>query len=147
MVLTFDFWQRAFGGEPLVAGKTVRMNGRTLTIIGVLESVPHYPERTDVFVNMVASPHHMSAAMNDERMHRMTQLFGRLAPGAVPEAALAELEGIAERLALEYPEAYLTTGEPRLSMTPLVDELVFARAHALLLWRRPPSFSPSPAPT
>ncbi len=132
LVLTFDFWQRAFGGDPLVAGKTVRMNGRTLTIIGVLESVPHYPERTDVFVNMVASPHHMSASMNDERMHRMTRLFGRLAPGVAPETAMAELEGIAERLALEFPEAYLTTGEPRLSMTPLVDELVF-RARPMLL--------------
>lgn len=132
MVLTFDFWQRFFGGDPRVAGQTVRMNGRTLTIIGVLESVPHYPERTDVFVNMVASPHHMSAAMNDERMHRMTQLFARLAPGENPETALAELEGIAERLALEYPEAYQETGEARLSMTPLEDELVF-RARPMLL--------------
>jgi hypothetical protein len=57
---------------------------------------------------MVASPHHMSAAMNDERMHRMTQLFARLGPEATPETALAELEGIAERLALEYPESYQT---------------------------------------
>ncbi len=132
MVLTFDFWQRFFGGDPRVAGKTVRMNGRTLTIIGVLESVPHYPERTDVFVNMVASPHHMSAAMNDERMHRMTQLFARLGPDATPETGLAELEAVAERLALEYPEAYQETGESRLSMTPLDDELVF-RARPMLL--------------
>ncbi len=133
MVLSFDFWQRAFGGDPGVAGKTVRMNGRTIEIVGVLESVPHYPERTDVFVNLVASPHHMSAAMNDERMNRMTQLFARLAPDETPETALAELEGIAKRLALEYPESYQETEEAVLSMTPLEDELVVGARPMLLL--------------
>ncbi len=54
----------------------------TVTIVGVLEPVPHYPERTDVFVNTVTSPHHMSAAMTDDRQHRMTQVFARLAEGS-----------------------------------------------------------------
>jgi len=123
MVLTHEFWRRVFGSDPDVVGRTFRMNGRSVTVIGVLEPVPHFPERTDVFVNTVTSPHHMSAAMTDDRQHRMTQVFARLAPGSSLEAATAELDGIAARLAREYPEAYVDVPGARVSITTLEDEL------------------------
>lgn len=123
MVLTHDFWRRVFGSDPGVVGRTFRMNGRSVSVIGVLEPVPHFPERTDVFVNTVTSPHHMSAAMTDDRQHRMTQVFARLAPGSSIEAATAELDGIAARLAREYPEAYVDVPGARVSITTLKDEL------------------------
>ena len=123
MVLTHDYWQRGFGGDAEAVGKTFRMNGMTVTIVGVLEPVPHYPERTDVFVNTVTSPHHMSAAMTDDRQHRMTQVFARLAEGSSIETTVTELHGIAGRLALEYPEAYMDVEGPRVSVAALKDEL------------------------
>jgi hypothetical protein len=63
MVLTHEYWMSRFGGDPGVAGRTVRVNGRTLTIVGVLQPAPHYPQATDAFVNLVTSPHHLSATM------------------------------------------------------------------------------------
>jgi len=123
MALSHEFWNRAYGADPGVVGSTARMNGRTITIVGVLEPVPHYPERTDVFVNTVTSPHHMSAAMSDDRQHRMTKVFARLAPGRTTDQALAELEALAGSLALEYPEAYETPEGSRITATPLSEEL------------------------
>ena len=132
MILTHDFWRRAFGGDSTVVGHTARMNGRTITIVGVLEPAPHYPERTDIYVNMVSSPHHMSATMNHDRLHRMTQVFGRLTPGNTLQTATTELHGIAQRLVAEYPEAYEETGGSLVTITTLKDELT-KRARLTLL--------------
>ena len=123
MMLTQDFWLRAFGGDSTVVGHTARMNGRTIVIVGILEPAPHYPERIDVFVNMVSSPHHMSASMGSDRMHRMTQVFARLTSGNTIETATVELHGIAGRLADEYPETYEETTGSLIAITKLKDEL------------------------
>lgn len=123
MMLTHDFWLRVFGGDSSMVGQTVRMNGRTITIVGVLQPAPHYPQRTDVFVNTVSSPHHMSAAMGEDRQHRMTQVFARLTEGNTIQTATTELHGIAQRLATEYPEAYEETTGSRVVITTLRDEL------------------------
>jgi len=123
MILTHDFWVRAFGGDSSVLGRTARMNGRTIEIIGVLEPVPPYPERTDVFVNIVSSPHHMSAAMGFDRDHRMTQVFAKLAPGSTVEMAKVELDGIAENLYNEYAETYLEGVPVGVRVTTLKQEM------------------------
>ena len=72
-------------------GKTVPLGDRSATIVGVLEPSVPYPTETEIIANVVTSPHHLSATMVDGRVHRMTELFGRLAPGADLEAARAEL--------------------------------------------------------
>lgn len=105
-VLTPSFWRTVFGGDPSVVGTTFRLDGRVVTIVGVAEPHPPYPERTDLYVNMVASPHHMGAAMNHDRTHRMTEMFARLAPGATLDAARSEIEVVAGRMRAEHREAY-----------------------------------------
>jgi putative ABC transport system permease protein len=72
--------------------------GRMLTvkkalIVGVLAPGAHYAtqRKQDFYVNYAANDHYMSASMQDERVHRMTDVYARLAPGATPEAAQAEL--------------------------------------------------------
>src|SRR5687767_5250010 len=90
-VLTHRFWTTAFQGDPSVVGKTVRLGGRSATIIGVVEPSVPYPTETEIIANVVTSPHHLDATMVDGRVHRMTDLFGRLAPGADLDAARAEL--------------------------------------------------------
>ena len=68
------------------------MNEVLATVIGVLEPSVPYPADTEIIANMVTSPHHMGAMMITMRVHRMTQLFGRLKPGVTMEAARAELQ-------------------------------------------------------
>jgi len=105
-VLTHEFWMEHFGGDPKVIGKTVRINDMVSTIVGVAQREPHYPQRTDVFVNTVTSPHHLSATMKQGRTHRMTEVFGRLAPNTTVEQARAEIKGISAHVFADHPEAY-----------------------------------------
>ncbi|MFB3111367.1 MAG: ABC transporter permease, partial [Gemmatimonadales bacterium] len=123
MMLSHDYWMSALGGDPDVVGNTVRVNGRTSTIVGVLQAAPLYPEGTDVFVNMVTSPHHLSATMVHGRTHRMTEVFARLTPGNTAQTAQVELAQIAAGIHAEYPEAYQEASGYRISITPLRDVL------------------------
>src|SRR5688572_3617501 len=92
VVLTHRFWTSALNADETVIGKTVRLGDRAATIIGVLEPSVPYPAETEIMANIVTSPHHLDATMVDGRVHRMTELFGRLAPGMAVETALAELK-------------------------------------------------------
>jgi hypothetical protein len=78
-VLTYRFWTTAFQSDPSVIGKTIRLGDRSATIIGVLEPSVPYPTETEIIANVVTSPHHLDATMVEGRVHRMTDLFGRLA--------------------------------------------------------------------
>jgi hypothetical protein len=79
-ILSYEYWMEKFGGDRNVIGTTVRLNDRLTPIVGVLEPAPKYPHADDIYVNMVTSPHHLSATMVTERTHRMSELFARLAP-------------------------------------------------------------------
>src|SRR5258708_32402048 len=94
VVLTYRFWTTALHKDPSVLGKTVRLGSigdRSATVIGVLEPCVPYPQDTEIISNVVTSPHHLSATMVTGRIHRMTELFGRLAPGFTLDQARAEL--------------------------------------------------------
>src|ERR1700736_6035991 len=91
-VLTDRFWKTAFNRDPSVVGKTVQLGERSATIVGVVEPSVPYPAETEIMANVVTSPHHLSATMVQGRVHRMTELFGRLAPGADLNAARAALQ-------------------------------------------------------
>src|SRR5205814_6158640 len=91
VVHTHRFWTTVLQSDPSVIGQTIRLGPRSATVVGVLEPSVPYPEETQVIANVVTSPHHSAAMMQTARWHRMTELFGRLAPGATLEAARAEL--------------------------------------------------------
>ena len=132
-VLTYEYWQRHFGGDSDVVGRSVTMNDRSVEIIGVAEPAPPYPERTDIYVNMVASPHHLSASMVDDRVHRMTEVFARLAPNATLDSARAEVDAITRRLHLEHPEAYDPAHGYNVSLTALRDQLAAGARPTMLM--------------
>ena len=122
-VLRFEFWQRLFGGDPAVIGRVIRMNGRNIEIVGVADPAPPYPERTDLFVNMTSSPHHLDAVMTHDRVHRMTEVFARLAPGATVDGVRAEVDETTARLQREYPEAYDASQGYTVTVSPLAEQL------------------------
>jgi len=122
-VLAYDYWNRLFGADPAAVGRTLTIDDRSVEIIGVAEPAPPYPEHTDMYVNMVVSPHHLSASMTHDRVHRMTEVFARLAPDASLASARAEVEAITRRLHEEHPEAYDPAQGYEVSVTGLRDEL------------------------
>ncbi|MCZ6916930.1 MAG: ABC transporter permease [Gemmatimonadetes bacterium] len=118
-VLSHEFWSGTFGADSTVLGTTVEMNDRTVTVVGVLEPVPPYPNEEAIYVNLASSPHHLGATMNHNRTHRMTDVFARLRPGVTLSVAQAELEEIAARLHETYPEAYPADQRFRIEATSL----------------------------
>jgi predicted permease len=133
MMLTYDYWHSAFGGDQDVLGRTYRMNGRVVTIVGVAEPAPPFPGETDVFVNLVTSPHHMDATMVHGRSHRMTDVFARLVPGATLERAQTELDGIAGRMYADHPENYDAAAGYAVTISPLRDALTSNARKTLFL--------------
>src|ERR1700723_1404425 len=121
-VLTYRFWKTAFNLDPSVIGKTVRLGTRSATIIGVVEPTVPYPADTEIIVNVVTSPHHLSATMVQGRVHRMTELFGRLAPGATIDQARAELSTVSANMVREHPEAYSPSADTRISAVHLKEQ-------------------------
>ena len=131
-VLTHRFWTTGLKSDPNVIGKTVRLGVRSATIIGILEPSVPYPTETEIIANVVTSPHHLSATMVTGRAHRMTELFGRLAPGADLEAARAELRAVHGAILKEYPEAYPPKSDFRIDAKLLRDQIT-SRARTVLL--------------
>ena len=131
-VLTHRFWTTEFHSDPAVIGKAIRLGDRSATIVGVLEPAVPYPTATEIIANVVTSPHHLDATMVDGRVHRMTELFGRLAPGVDLEAARAELRAVHGAIVKEYPEAYSAQADFRIDAVRLRDQII-APARTVLL--------------
>ncbi|HEX4562032.1 MAG TPA: ABC transporter permease [Gemmatimonadales bacterium] len=119
MVLTHDFWMRRFGGDFRIVGTTVRLDEGTIaTVIGVLQPAPFFPDHIDALMNMVISPHHLSAQMVQGRTHRMTEIVARVAPGATVEQARAQVAAGYERMRSDHPDAYDAGSHYRISVIP-----------------------------
>jgi predicted permease len=111
IVLTYDYWQRRFAGDPTVVGRLVRVNGQALTIVGVVE------EGFTGINPLVRISGFVPVSMLDVLTHRDTRqmpmleardqegltLVGRLAPGTTIDQARAALGVVTDRLAAEYP--------------------------------------------
>ena len=131
-VVTHRFWTTGLNSDPSIIGKTVRLGSRTATVVGVLEPSDPYPAQTELIANMVTSPHHMSATMVEGREHRMTEIFGRLAPEADLAAARAELRAVHGAILREYPEAYSANADFRIDSVLLRDQIT-ERAQTVLM--------------
>ncbi len=130
-VLTYRFWTTQLKSDPTVLGKTIRLGSRSATIVGVLQPSVPYPAETEIIANVVTSPHHLSATMVTGRVHRMTELFGRLAPGATLEQARAELVTVHSAIVKEHPEAYSAKADFRIEAVRLRDQIT-SRARTVL---------------
>ena len=131
-VLTHRFWTTSLNSDPTVIGKTIALGPRTATVVGVLEPSVPYPADTEIIANIVTSPHHLGATMVAGRTHRMTELFGRLAPGVTLEEARAELAAVHAAMVSEHPDSYSAKAGMQLTATPLREQIA-APARTILL--------------
>ena len=112
LLLTWDGWMRLYGGDPSVVGASAIIDDEPIPIAGVLPQSFDYPSifspgsRIDFVVPWAIST-------ENSRSGNTLALIGRLASGATPDAALAELQAIAER----HAEDALNSFRPR--VTPL----------------------------
>jgi predicted permease len=118
------FWQQRLGGDPNVVGTSMTLDGRPVTIVGVMPPNFELPEPTSLWF-----PWSMSEDQRADRFGTYIKLFGRLAPGVMLPSAQAELNGIATQLEREYTRSNLGVG---IVAIPLIDVLVGAQRP--LLW-------------
>jgi putative ABC transport system permease protein len=136
VVLTYRFWTNALHKDPSVLGKTVRLGSigdRSATVIGVLEPCVPYPQDTEIISNVVTSPHHLSATMVTGRIHRMTELFGRLAPEVTVDQARAELSSAYSAMKRGHPEAYAQGSDFQIGVKLLRDQITSGARTILLV--------------
>ncbi len=107
-VLSYGYWQSHFGGDPQIVGKTVQINKRPLTVIGV---APQKFRGTELFfapalwVPIVNEKQVDGWNFLDERGNHTVFVVGRLKPGVGATAAEADLNVISNHLAAQYPQA------------------------------------------
>ena len=133
VVLTYRFWSNALNRDPSVVGKTLRLGDRSATIIGVLEPCVPYPQETEIIANVASSPHHLSATMVTERVHRMTELFARLTPGTTLDQARAELRSVYAGMKKDHLEAYSRQADFQISAKLLRDQITSGARTVLLI--------------
>ena len=97
-VLGQSLWQTRFGSDPNVLGRTVQLNGRSYTIIGVMSAGFSFPDRA-----MLWRPLPIDPTEQDRGPHYL-RVVGRLKAGVTRDQAQAEMSTIAARLSQQYPE-------------------------------------------
>jgi putative ABC transport system permease protein len=95
-VISHGFWANRFGGDPSVLGKDIYLDGRRVSVVGVMPANFMYPAATDVWVPVQLAGSTVRGAHN-------FQTIARLKDGVTLEAADAEMKTIAARLEKEYP--------------------------------------------
>lgn len=97
VVLTYALWEKRYGKDPSIVGKTIRLNAVPATVTGVLPKGVTFPLESDFW-----QPLRPEGA--DKRDDRYLWVYGKLAPGYSRETAQAEISTLAQRLAQQYPE-------------------------------------------
>lgn len=97
VMLGYDVWQTRYAGSRSIIGRQVRINGKPATIIGVMPKGFMFPTTVELWMPVVPT------ADDLKRDNRQFRGFGVLRSGVTIPAAHAELAGIAQHLAAEYP--------------------------------------------
>jgi putative ABC transport system permease protein len=114
VLISHSFWRRRFGGARDVAGKSVGLDGRSATIVGVLPPEVEALGRVDVWL-----PIAQDLALQ-RRDHHNYGIVARLKPGATVRQAQAELDTIARRLERDFPESNAGIGALVIPMSEVV---------------------------
>jgi predicted permease len=132
MVLTHEYWMKRFGGDRGIIGQHVRLGGKSVEVVGIVQPAPYFPRPMDALLNMVMSEHHTSALMVQGRSHRMTEMIARLAPGATVDQAKVEAATINARVGKAYPQDYDPGSEYKITVLPFQE--VLGEKARLTLW-------------
>ena len=136
LVLSYPYWRRAFGGDPGIVGQVFEMNNRPHTVVGVLPSIPQYPNENDVYMSVSACPFRAGgeqARHENRSAFRGLTVTARLAPGKTLQDARADLAHIGHRLETDFPDTYTEDRGYEITAVPLKEELTHQARPTLLI--------------
>jgi putative ABC transport system permease protein len=126
VVLSHGLWQRRFGSDPSLVGKTVTLNGEGYTVVGVMpQGFQFMSQDVSMWVPMAFTQQQAAS-----RGNHYLEVFARLKPGVSVERAQAEMSTIAARLQQQYPDQNTDLGA---TVVPLHEEVVGNIKPALLV--------------
>jgi putative ABC transport system permease protein len=125
-LLSYSFWQSSFGGDRSVVGRSISLDGKSCTIIGILPPRFQFLDnKAELWTNRVFSANDMK-----HRGAKWLSVIGRTKSGVTPAQANADLAGIARQLAEQYPDT--NTGWSAYAV-PMHDDVVGDVRPALIL--------------
>jgi predicted permease len=147
VVLSHALWQHQYSADPNILGKTVKLDEKPFTVIGVMPASFRFPfdgaplsEMADLWVPIAFAPDRLSAENRTREFG--VGLIGRLKPGVGGEQAQQDVEGIATAFMQQYgysgtvrvvPKAYAFAARTVKKARPLVVLLILAVACVLII--------------
>jgi putative ABC transport system permease protein len=129
VILGDSLWQRRFGGDPSVINKTVQLDGRTLTVVGVMPAGFHFPDRdTEAWIPLAFTPDLLE---ENNRGSHFLNVVARLKPGLTTAQTQADLDTVTARLSQEHNSTYRSGFSA--SIRSLHEELVGNLRRAMLV--------------
>ncbi len=107
VVLSHGLWQRLFGGDRSVIGRTLSLNGESYEVVGIMPAgfQDFFSRNAEIWAPLSFTPEQLSAGRTNEYLN----LIARLKPGVPVEQASSELRALSEQLKQEYPGEYAPT--------------------------------------
>jgi putative ABC transport system permease protein len=99
VVLTRGLWERQFGGDTNIVGKSVRIDGRSYSVVGVMNEDCTFPQTVELWLPLA-----LNSISQHDRHDRYLQVMAHLRPGVSRGQAEAEMKTLARRLADLYPQ-------------------------------------------
>jgi putative ABC transport system permease protein len=128
-ILTYDFWQRRYGGDRRMVGKTLILDGISYPVVGILRqgfTLPHQilpiltgPDQVDIVLSLP-----MPAGAAQVRTREDYTILGRLRRSITLAHAQAEMDTLTARLRHDYPDIYPPNGGLTFSIVPLLNQVV-----------------------
>lgn len=131
VILSYGYWQRKFGGDPDVIGRSLLINGVAHEVLGVMPASYRHPEPNSLSEVELIRPLTFPPGARTRRTGRYLRTIARLAPGYSAEEAYTELAAHARRLATAYPDTNRDIG---VMIVPVRTELFGSSKTALFLF-------------
>ncbi len=129
VVLSDGLWQRRFGGDASVLGKTIQLHGQAFEVVGVTPREFRFPPEAELWVPMA-----MEARERNLRGSFFLETVGRLKPGFSVRQADAEISTLAQRIEQQNPQDHAKVGGGATLLREHVSGELTSRYTILLLW-------------
>jgi putative ABC transport system permease protein len=126
-VISHGLWQRRYGGDPAIVGKSIEVDSSPYTVVGVLPRGFHYPGETDLWLPMGVGEKFLNGLHSERRSHAM-DVVGRLQNGIALDRAAAEMAVLWEQLAHEHST---TDADWHAFLVPLEEDTIGASRKGL----------------
>jgi putative ABC transport system permease protein len=126
VLLSYAFWQRRFGGDPSVVGKTMTIDDTKHTIVGVMTPVIRFPYGSEMWTPLGPE----SEEMRNVRTTTYLGVIGRLNPGVTIEQGQADMDAVAGQILRRQPEV---ADYPKVTLTPFYEVVVGPIRKTLIL--------------